>query len=66
MLPDVDHVIHFHAEGVRTECWHLLADVLGIEHLVAHPTLEAAQVPVLVQGHQRLLVLELLPAAAAV
>lgn len=45
---------------------HLLADVLGVEHLVADPTLEAAQVPVLVQGHQRLLVLELLPAAAAV
>lgn len=47
-------------------CWDLLADVLGIEHLVADSTLEAAQVPVLVQGHQRLLVLELLPTAATV
>lgn len=59
-------MMNFHAEGGRTECWDLLADVLGIEHFVADPTLEAAQVPVLVQGHQRLLVLELLPAAAAV
>lgn len=30
----------------------LLADVLGIEHLVADFTLEAAQVPVLVQCHE--------------
>lgn len=44
----------------------LLADVLGVEHLVAHFALEAAEVPVFVQRHQRLLVLELLPTAAAV
>lgn len=44
----------------------LLADVLGVEHLVAHFALEAAQVPVLVQRYKGLLVLELLPTAAAI
>lgn len=44
----------------------LLADVLGVEHLVADFALEAAQVPVLVQRNKRLLILELFPAAAAV
>lgn len=44
----------------------LLADVLGVEHLVAHFALEAAQVPVLVQRHKGLLILELLPTAAAI
>ena len=44
----------------------LLADVLGIEHLVADFTLEAAQVPVLVQRYERLFILKLLPTAAAV
>lgn len=44
----------------------LLADVLGIEHLVAHFALEAAQVPVLVQRYKGLLILELLPTAAAI
>ena len=44
----------------------LLADVLGIEHLVADFTLEAAQVPVLVQCYEGLFVLKLLPTAAAV
>lgn len=57
---------NFHAEGACAARWDLLADVLGVEHLVADSTLETAQVPVLVQGHQRLLVLELLPAAATV
>lgn len=50
----------------RTVFPDLLADVLGIEHLVADFALEAAQVPVLVQCYERLLVLELLPTAAAV
>lgn len=44
----------------------LLADVLCIEHLVAHFTLEATQVPVLVQCYQRLFILKLLPTATAV
>ncbi len=44
----------------------LLADVLGIEHLVADFTLETAQVPVLVQRYKRLFILKLLPTAAAV
>lgn len=44
----------------------LLADVLGVEHLVAHFALEAAQVPVLVQRYKGLLILELLPTAAAI
>ena len=44
----------------------LLADVLGIEHLVANFTLEAAQVPVLVQCYKRLFILKLLPTAAAI
>lgn len=44
----------------------LLADVLGIEHLVADFTLEAAKVPVLVQRYERLFILKLLPTAAAV
>lgn len=55
-----------HREWLCAACWDLLADVLGVQHLVADSTLEAAQVPVLVQGHQRLLVPELLPTAAAV
>lgn len=50
----------------RTVFPDLLADVLGIEHLVADFTLEAAQVPVLVQCYKRLLILEFLPTAAAV
>lgn len=44
----------------------LLADVLGIEHLVADFTLEAAQVPVLVQCYKRLFIFKLLPTATAV
>lgn len=44
----------------------LLADVLGVEHLVAHFALEAAQMPVLVQRYKGLLILELLPTAAAI
>lgn len=50
----------------RTVLPDLLANVLGIEHLVADSTLEASQVPVLVQRYKRLLVLKLLPTAAAV
>lgn len=45
---------------------HLLADVLSIEHFTADVALEAAQVPVFVQGHQRLFVLKLLATAAAI
>lgn len=44
---------------------HPPADVLGVEHLAADAAPEAAQVPVLVQGHQGLLLAELLPTAAA-
>lgn len=44
----------------------LLADVLGVEHLVAHFALEAAQVPVLVQCYKGLLILELLSTATAI
>ena len=45
---------------------YLLADVLSIEDLVADFTLEAAQVPVLVQCYKGLFILKLLPTAAAV
>lgn len=44
----------------------ILADVLSIEDLVADFTLEAAQVPVLVQCYKGLFILKLLPTAAAV
>lgn len=44
----------------------LLADVLGIEHFVADFALETAQMPVLVQCYQRLLILKLLPTAATI
>lgn len=44
----------------------ILADVLGIEHLVADFALEAAQVPVFVQRYKRLFILKLLTAATAV
>lgn len=43
-----------------------LANVLGIEDLVTHFALEAAEVPVFVQGYEGLFVLKLFPAAAAV
>lgn len=44
----------------------ILADVLGIEDLVADFTLEAAQVPMLVQCYKGLFILKLLPTATAV
>lgn len=44
----------------------VLADVLGIQNLVADFALEASQVPMFVQCHQRLFVLEVLPTATAV
>lgn len=44
----------------------LLADVLSVEHLVADFTLEAAQVPVLVQCHKWLFIFKLLSTAATI
>lgn len=58
--------IKLYSTHLRGNQRDLLADVLSIEHLVAHFTLEATQVPVLVQCYQRLFILELLPTATAV
>lgn len=44
----------------------ILADIFGIKHFIAHFALEAAEVPVLVQRHQRLLIFKLLSTSTAI